>query len=136
MRRRRKLGTDEPTGFLDHGTTLTGELRFSGTLRIEGEFHGSITTADILTVGKDADVHADIHAGEIEIYGRVSGTVTAKRRIEVHATGKVKGDVSAPILVIENGATLDGRSSMGRLSEGHEESGTARKTFEGVDEVN
>ena len=136
MRRRKKLGTDEPAGFLDHGTALTGELRFSGTLRIEGEFHGSITTTDILTVGKDADVHADIHAGEVEVYGRLSGTVTAKRRIEVHATGKIKGDVSAPILVIENGATLDGRSSMDRPSEGHAESGTARETFEGVDEIN
>ncbi len=136
MRRRRKVRADEITGFLDHGTTVTGELRFSGTLRIEGEFHGSITTEDVLTVGKDADVHADIHAGEVEIYGRVSGVITAKRRIEVYSTGKIKGDVRAPILVIEEGATLDGRSRMTDVSEGDFDTPTARETFEGVDEVN
>ena len=105
-------------------------------MRIEGEFHGSITTEDVLTVGKDADVHADIHAGEVEIYGRVSGTVTAKRRIEVYSTGKIKGDVSAPILVIEDGAALDGRSRMAGDSDLDAAAGTTRESFEGVDEVN
>jgi cytoskeletal protein CcmA (bactofilin family) len=136
MRRRRKIRAEEITGFLDYGTTVTGELRFSGTLRIEGEFHGSITTEDMLTVGKDADVHADIHAGEVEVYGRVSGTITAKRRIEVYSTGKIKGDVRAPILVIEDGAALDGRSGMAAASEGATDTGTESETFEGVDEVN
>ena len=136
MRRRRKVRAEEITGFLDYGTTVTGELRFSGTLRIEGEFHGSITTEDVLTVGKDADVHADIHAGEVEIFGRVSGTITAQRRIEVYSTGKIKGDISTPILVIEDGAVLDGRSRMTGVSDGDTDTGTARETFEGVDEVN
>jgi cytoskeletal protein CcmA (bactofilin family) len=39
-------------GFLDHGTTLTGELHFSGALRIDGTVHGSNTTSDLLIVGE------------------------------------------------------------------------------------
>ena len=135
MGRRRKVRAGEITGFLDHGTSVTGELRFSGTLRIEGEFHGSINTDDVLTVGKDADVHADIHAGEVEIHGRVTGPVEAKRRIEIFSTGKIKGDVSAPILVIEDGASLDGQSRMADAGEDRS-SASARETFEGVDEIN
>jgi cytoskeletal protein CcmA (bactofilin family) len=131
MRRRRNV----ITGFLDHGTMVTGELRFSGTMRIEGEFHGSIATEDILTVGRGAAVHADIRAGEVEVHGRVSGNIEATRRIVVHSSGKIRGDVTAPILVVEDGATLDGQSCM---TGGVEPSGaraSSASRFEGVDEA-
>ena len=136
MRRRGKVSSEEITGFLDHGTTVTGELRFSGTLRIDGDFHGSIATDDVLTVGEHADVHADIRAGEVEVHGRVSGNIEAARRIEIHATGRVLADIRTPALVIEDGGTLDGRS---RMSEDHgegEEAHGSQETFEGVDETN
>lgn len=131
----RKGRSGEVTGFLDHGTAVTGELRFSGALRIEGEFHGSIATEDVLTVGRHAQVHADIRAGEVEIHGRVSGSVEATRRIEVFSTGKVRGDLAAPTLVIEEGAVLDGRSRMTEARE-RPEAGADRESLEGVDEVN
>ena len=112
MRRRGKVSSEEITGFLDHGTAVTGELRFSGTLRIDGDFHGSIATDDVLTVGEHADVHADIHVGEIEIHGRVSGNIEAARWIEIRSTGRVTADIRTPALVIEDGGSLDGRSRM------------------------
>ncbi len=136
MRRRGKVSSEEITGFLDHGTAVTGELRFSGTLRIDGDFHGSIATDDVLTVGEHADVHADIHAGEVEIHGRVSGNIEAARRIEIRSTGRVTADIRTPALVIEDGGSLNGRS---RMSEDHpdgEESGPSQAAFEGVDEAN
>ena len=77
MRRWGKDPSEEITGFLDRGTAVTGELQFSGTLRIDGDFHGSISTDDVLTVGEHADVHADIRAGAVEIHGRVSGNIEA-----------------------------------------------------------
>jgi len=61
--------SDQVFGFLDQGTNVTGELEFTGTLRIDGNFHGSISTADMLIIGEHAHVHADIKAGEIEIHG-------------------------------------------------------------------
>lgn len=132
---RKRVRAEEVTGFLDHGTTVTGELRFSGTLRIEGEFHGSIATEDVLTVGRHAEVHADIRAGEVEVHGRVSGTIEATRRIVVYSTGKVRGDLAAPTLVIEEGAALDGRSKMTDTGESSD-ARARRESFEGVDEVN
>ena len=57
--------SDQVSGFLDKGTNITGELQFAGTLRIDGNFHGSISTADTLIIGEHAMVHADIRAGEV-----------------------------------------------------------------------
>jgi cytoskeletal protein CcmA (bactofilin family) len=110
MKLRRRSGSDEFRGFLDHGTSLTGELQFSGTLRVDGNVHGSITTDDVLIVGEQATVHADIRAGEVQIYGSVFGNVDSQRRVEVYPTGRLLGDVKTPQLIIEEGGTFEGRS--------------------------
>jgi cytoskeletal protein CcmA (bactofilin family) len=110
MKLRRRSGSDEFRGFLDHGTSLTGALQFSGTLRVDGNVHGSITTDDVLIVGEQATVHADIRAGEVQIYGSVFGNVDSQRRVEVYPTGRLLGDVKTPQLIIEEGGTFEGRS--------------------------
>jgi cytoskeletal protein CcmA (bactofilin family) len=111
-------------GFLDHGTSITGELQFSGILRIEGNFHGSIASADTLIIGEQAVVHADIHVGELEIHGQVFGNVQVERRTEISATGRLRGDLQTATLVVQVGAVLDGRSRMAdtALPEGMRES--------------
>lgn len=110
MKLRRKYGSDDFKGFLDHGTSVTGELTFSGTLRVDGNIHGSITTSDLLIVGERATIHADIKAGEIQVYGSVFGNIEGSRRVEICSTGKLHGDVRTPRLVIEEGGTFEGRS--------------------------
>jgi cytoskeletal protein CcmA (bactofilin family) len=108
----RQKQSDQVSGFLDKGTNITGELEFAGTLRIDGNFHGSISTGDTLIIGEHAMVHADIHAGEVDIHGQVLGTIEAKRRVEISASGRVRGDVHAPVLIVNPGAQLDGRTRM------------------------
>jgi len=99
--------SDQVSGFLDKGTNVTGELEFAGTLRIDGNFQGSISTADNLVIGEHAVVHADIKVGEIEIHGQFFGTVEAKR-VEVFASGRVRGDIHTPLMIVNPGARLDG----------------------------
>ncbi len=136
MRNWGKVSSEEITGFLDRGTAVTGELQFSGTLRIDGDFHGSISTDDVLTVGEHADVHADIRVGAVEIHGRVSGNIEASRRIEIRETGRVSADIRAPALVIEDGGMFDGRCRMSEDRQADEEADPGQVKFEGVDETN
>src|SRR5947207_4349546 len=95
----RLRASDQVSGFLDKGTNVTGELEFAGTLRIDGNFHGSISSGDILVIGEHALVHADIKVGELEIHGQVFGNIESKRRIEVSSTGRVCGDINTPVLI-------------------------------------
>ena len=108
----RLKSSDQVLGFLDKGTTVTGELEFAGMLRIDGNFHGSISTGDVLIVGEHAIVHADIKVGEIEIHGQVSGSIDAKRRVEISPTGRVRGEIQTPVLVTNPGGMLDGQIKM------------------------
>ena len=134
MRLRRRAASEEMSGFLDQGTTLTGELHFSGTLRIDGNFHGSINTNDILWIGEHAVVHADIKAGEMEIHGRVFGNIDVKRRLDIYPTGRVRGDIQTPVLIMNAGGTIDGRSRM--VGENEESRAEGRRFAEkGADEA-
>jgi cytoskeletal protein CcmA (bactofilin family) len=104
--------SDDIAGFLDHGTEVTGELQFSNTLRIDGNFHGSIVGEDRLIIGEQAVVHADIKVGDIEIRGQVFGNVAVKGQAEILSTGRLRGDLQASVLIIQAGAVLEGRSHM------------------------
>jgi len=111
--------TNEISGFLDKGIKLSGELHFSGMLRIDGNFTGSIFSDDRLVIGERAVVRADITIGEIEIAGQVVGNIEAKQRAEILASGRVEGEIHTPMLVINPGSVLNGRVCM--PSSAHEE---------------
>ncbi len=132
--RRRKVSSEEIAGFLDRGTAATGELHFSGALRIDGNFYGSIETSGVLVVGLNAVVHADINAGELEVQGHASGSIDAKRRVEIHSTGRLNADVRTPIIVIEAGGTFDGRCRMA-VAEKDDNANAGKTELEGVDEA-
>jgi len=97
-------------GFLDHGTEVSGELQFSNTLRIDGNFRGSIIGEDRLIIGEQAVVHADIKVGDIEIRGQIYGNVEVQRQAEILSTGLLQGDLRSAVLIIQAGATFEGRS--------------------------
>ncbi len=119
MKLRRGSDSGELQGFLDHQTSLTGELSYSGTLRIDGNVHGSISTSDCLIVGERANIHADVKAGEVRIYGSVFGNVESLRKIEIASTGLLRGDIRTALLVIEEGGAFLGRSrNFDRTEEG------------------
>jgi cytoskeletal protein CcmA (bactofilin family) len=104
--------SEEIAGFLDEGTNVTGDLQFSHTLRIDGNFHGSIASEDMLIVGEQAVVHADIKVGDLEVHGQVFGNVEVQRRTEIFSTGRLSGDLQTSVLLIQAGAVLDARSHM------------------------
>ena len=101
-------------GFLDKGSTFRGELDFEDTLRIDGRFNGKISSKNELIVGETAHIDGEVHVGRLAISGTVEGTISAEQKIEIHRTGKVFGSIETPVLVVEEGAVLEGDISMGK----------------------
>jgi cytoskeletal protein CcmA (bactofilin family) len=97
---------------LGKGTTFEGKLTFEGTVRIDGKLKGEVFSDDVLIIGEGAYVEAEIDIGEIIIQGTVVGNVRAKRAIEIHSPGKVKGDLHTPSLQVDKGVVFEGRSFM------------------------
>jgi len=102
----------EITTLLGRGASFEGKLTFEGTVRIDGRFKGEVFSDDVLVIGEGALVEAEIDIGEVIIQGTVVGNIKAKRSIEIHAPGRVKGDVHTPSLQVDKGVVFEGRSFM------------------------
>jgi cytoskeletal protein CcmA (bactofilin family) len=108
----RQQGAGEITTLLGRGAAFEGKLTFEGTVRLDGRFKGEVFSEDVLVIGDGAQVEATIDVGEVIIQGTVVGNITAKRSIEIHAPGRVKGDLHTPALQIDKGVIFEGRSFM------------------------
>ncbi|MBL9019123.1 MAG: polymer-forming cytoskeletal protein [Myxococcales bacterium] len=102
----------EITTLLGPGAQFEGKLTFDGTVRIDGRFKGEVFSDDTLVIGEGAVVEAEIEIGDVIIQGVVVGNIKAKRSIEIHAPGRVKGDLHTPSLQIAKGVIFEGRSFM------------------------
>ena len=105
-------GAQPITTLLGKGSEFDGKLSFEGTVRVDGKLTGEIFTDDVLIVGEGAEVNAEVTVGAIVIQGIVRGNITAKRSVEIHSPGKVRGNVNTPSLFIEKGVTFDGHCQM------------------------
>src|SRR3954453_12740599 len=74
-------------------STFEGKLVFDGTVRIDGTFKGEVRTEDIMVIGQSARVEAQVYVGSFIINGEVIGDITAKQSVEIHAPGKVRGNI-------------------------------------------
>ncbi len=92
------------------GVRLEGKLTFSGTVRIDATFQGSVVTDGVLVVGEGAKVDAEITAGSIIVEGEVNGNLKAKEAVELRRTATLRGSVESPSLAIDRGAVFDGTS--------------------------
>src|SRR5512143_2223974 len=117
----------EITTLLGRGASFEGKLTFEGTVRIDGRFKGEVFSDDTLVIGEGAVVEAEIEIGEVIIQGTVVGNIKAKRSIEIHAPGRVKGDLNTPVLQIDKGVIFEGRSFMEAANGGLKPPATAPK---------
>ncbi len=98
--------------YLDSGAKISGKLNFDGPTRIDGQVDGEISAKDSLTIGESAIVTAQIKAASIVVAGKISGDLIAANRIEIRPSAKVVGNLTAPTLVIHEGAVFEGHCSM------------------------
>lgn len=94
------------------GTTVTGDIRSKGTVRVEGNVSGRIYCDDTIVIQDTGRVKADLVAGQIIISGEVEGNVFAQERLEINANGKVMGDITAPRVAIAEGVLFEGKCTM------------------------
>ena len=112
------LPATEITALLGRGTSFEGKLHFEGRVRIDGIFKGEIKSDDTLVIGDGAEVHAEIDVATVIVRGGVvHGNVRAKTAIEVHAPGKLVGNIQSPSVFIDRGVEFQGSCRMDPIEE-------------------
>ncbi len=96
------------------GVRVEGEFMSQGDVVIEGEVSGTLTCSGTLTVGVEAKIKADVKANDIVVGGVIDGNIAAGRKLELKSGGKITGDITCEVIVVESGASLNGKVSSGK----------------------
>jgi len=99
-------------------TRFNGTIKFKETLRIQGQFKGTIDSGGDLIVDKDAVVEADhINVDSLTVYGDVTGDVRAVDKVDMMTGARVRGDITAARLRLADGVLFEGQCSMTGVDE-------------------
>ena len=97
---------------IGEGMVVTGELRFTEGLRIDGEVQGDVIAIgdgrSILVISENARVHGKVKASHVIINGEVRGPVVSEEMLELQPKARVTGDIRYEILEMNPGALVDG----------------------------
>ena len=94
---------------------IKGELSGSEDLTIEGQVDGKIELRqNVLTIGPNGKIKAQVFAKSVVILGEVTGNVTASEKVDIRDNGSVDGDIAAPRVAIAEGAHFRGSIDMQR----------------------
>ncbi|HEY0673556.1 MAG TPA: polymer-forming cytoskeletal protein [Longimicrobiales bacterium] len=94
--------------------SIKGEVNGDEDLLIQGRVDGSVTLKQhAVTVGPEGEVKADIGARVITVEGSVDGNLTAQEQVILRTSARVQGNITAPRVVLEDGARFRGGVDMG-----------------------
>jgi len=100
------------TTYLGKNLKLNGNLAGVCSLIILGTFDGSFDIKGRMEVAQDAVIKGDVQATDININGKLEGTIVASERIVLDTAAAIKGRLVTPKISIQDGAVFDGELRM------------------------
>jgi len=101
-----------PQSVISNEVEITGTIRSSGSVQIDGKLDGELHCGGDAVIGKSANIKGNLAVNSAVIEGAITGNVTAKDRIEMKSTARVTGDIKSKRLSVEDGVTFIGRSEV------------------------
>lgn len=98
----------EPETIIAEGVSIQGTITFQKLLRIDGSFEGELISTGKVIIGPTGRVKANIDLEEAFIAGKVTGNITVKKRLVLRGRAEVRGDVTAPLLSVDEGVSMIG----------------------------
>jgi len=98
---------------LSSDVEITGSVKFTNDLLVDGRIDGEISSSGNLTIGENAKIRAEIKTASVIIHGKVHGNITVADRVELRAGSEVVGDIKAKTLLVEATAIFVGKSEVG-----------------------
>ncbi len=98
--------------FLGEEAVFEGKMIFENEFCFDGRFEGKIFGDGKLIIGEKAIVKGKIEINTIIIKGLLEGEVYAKKRVEIHSTGKLYGTLVTPTLIVIEDGILEGHCKM------------------------
>lgn len=113
MARQSQSPAAEAATLIGPGIFVRGRVSGEEDLHIEGRLEGSVVLTETVYVAPGGIVVATVQARDIVVSGVVVGNVTAEDSVTLNAGAKLVGDITAPRVIVADGATFAGNVAMG-----------------------
>ncbi len=100
---------EEPETVIASNVEIVGKLTFQKLLRIDGSFEGELISSGKLIIGPTGSVKANINLEEAYISGKVIGNITVKTRLVLRGKAEITGDITAPVISVDEGVSIIGK---------------------------
>jgi len=97
---------------ISSGTDITGDVKSSGDLRIDGTLNGNLNTRGKVVIGPTGRVNGEVICKNSEVSGTVEGKITVYQLLILKVSSKIFGDIVTSKLSIEPGAIFSGNCKM------------------------
>ncbi|MFN2433072.1 MAG: polymer-forming cytoskeletal protein [Gemmatimonadota bacterium] len=111
---------------LGPSSRIDGVANFTGPVRIDGAFEGSLEVGETLVIGGPGELTGDVRARSVVVCGTVRGTITASESVELQKGARVEGDVWTRTFIVEAGVFFHGHCHMEAVTAVGEASSSAR----------
>lgn len=101
------MATDATFSMLGADIAITGDLTANADLHLDGRVGGDIRCA-ALVQGETSEITGAVTAQNARVAGKIRGSITAEVLV-IQRTARIEGDVSYGSLTIEDGAQVDGK---------------------------
>lgn len=108
---------EEPETIIAEGVSIKGTMSFQKLVRIDGAFEGELLSSGKVIVGPTGSLTANINLDEAFISGKVIGDITVKTRLVLRGRAEVRGDITAPLLSVDEGVSIIGIMNIAKSEE-------------------
>lgn len=99
------------------GVVVSGRIEGAEDIEIFGAVKGSVHLDGDVFVDEKARVDADLEVNNLTVRGILVGNVTASESVQLAASARVVGDLTAPRIIVEAGALYRGMIDMGDIED-------------------
>ncbi len=97
---------------ISEGTSVTGEIKSSNDIRVDGKVKGKLYSEGRIVVGEHAVIDGTVLCGSLDLWGKIEGDVYVKDLLSLKGTSSITGNLHIRKLQVEMGAELNGTCKM------------------------
>lgn len=94
------------------GTTIEGDIKTEGDIRIDGKIIGNIHSKGRLVSGPQSSITGDIVCTNGNIDGTVNGDIQVSETLKVTKTANINGNITSKKLIVDEGAVIQAKITM------------------------
>lgn len=94
------------------GTTIEGDIKTEGDIRIDGKIIGNIHSKGRLVIGPNSNITGDIICVNGNIDGTVNGEIKVSETLKVTKTANINGNITSKKLIVDEGAIIQAKITM------------------------